>query len=371
MIPRDIASLLDYLRDQREFETLTNSLLTAWGPADQPLLSADLLPPRPLEDNAGTIEEVYYRTVVAQDGTRHSPAQIVDGGEIWGKIHYSLGNSDIARQLIGPDYEGVLRMLGRGQGLAAAARVIGIFDQYIIQAMAWHDEIANWQALLKNRIQGRGNNGWFEYENGPTLAGHFVAAGDDWTDPDYDPWTEIIARINFLASLGYQRSGIRIYTTDKIMQTLAANPNTALRLYAPFPNNITPIIGIITVDDVVAVFRKLGVQAPIINDQHVLTKTGQMRSFEEGNMFFAATTSRTEEVLYNVDDPSQFQLVRGNLGFNGIGKANMQTSTGRRTATRSYENQKDARIEFEGWQSTGPIILEPTARTVISGIETI
>ncbi len=188
MQPRDIKSLLEFMKAQGMFDRLTNNLLTQWGTQSNRLLSAEFLPPRLLDNNQDTIEEVYFRTVAAIDGTRHSPAQLVDGGELFGKINYRLGHSDLARQVTGPDYDGIIRYLNRNLPMAAAGRLMGIYGIFILQGLVEHDELANWEAIVFNSITRRGDNAYYEYENGPDLADHRVVAGGDWQDPAYVPW---------------------------------------------------------------------------------------------------------------------------------------------------------------------------------------
>jgi len=373
MFPRDIKSLLEWMKQRGDFNRLTNSLLTQWGPQNRVMLSAEFLPPRLIDRNQDTLERVHFRTVAAVDGTRYSPAQLVDGGEMFGSISYRLGHSDLARQITGPDYDGIVRYVNARMPMEAAGRLIGIFDTFIIQGMVEHDELANWEAIVFNKISRRGDNAYYEYEDGPNLAGHRVAVGGDWTDPAYDPWSgDIIPRIRFLTRLGYQRAGIRIVTSDASIQTLADHPATLRRAYAgpaPFPGQtLEEAASSVTDTDVDRVFRKLGVQAPLRHDLRVQTKTGEKRAYPENHMTFIASTGRPEEILYNVNNVAQVRIVNDTLGFNGIGVANGQQTPGRRSATRAFLDEKAARIELEGWQATGPVIMEPTAITDLSGI---
>ncbi len=232
LVPRDIKSLLEYLKKKGELSSLTGNLLSQWGPKGRVMLSANFLPPRLVDRNQDTIEQVHFRTVAAVDGTRYSPAQLLDGGEMYGKINYRLGHSDLARQVTGPDYDAVINYLGRNMSVAAAGRLIGIFDTFILQGLVEHDELANWEAIVFNRITRRGSNAYYDYEDGPDLANHRVTVGGDWSDPNYDPWAgDIIPRIRFLSSLGYERSGIRLVTSDAVMQVLADHPATLRRSY--------------------------------------------------------------------------------------------------------------------------------------------
>jgi hypothetical protein len=364
--PRDIKSLLTYLAANGLLRNKQNNLLTQWGPKNRRMLSTIFLPPRLVDNNQDTIDDVRFRVVAAQDGTRHSPAQIVDGGEMFSKINYRLGHSDLARQITGPDYDAINKFLRGGNFEAAIGKVVGIFSTFIIQALVEHDELANWEAIQFNKISRRGNNAYYEYEDGPDLENHRVAAGGDWSDPDYDPYVnDIIPRARLLTSLGFDIGGIRPVTTQRVMELLADHPATLRRAYlgpAPVPGQTLEEVAVPTdQSDVARVFRKIGMQAPITHDLRIQTKTGEKRAFAEGHMTMIASTGRVERVNYNVDDPTQVKVVRDGLGFNGIGTPNNAQGPGRRNETRAETNRKDARIELEGWQATGPVIQEPTA----------
>lgn len=372
---RDIPSLLDYLRATRDIEQLTGTLLTQWGPRDRRMMSADLLPPRRVMANQDTIEDVRYRTVAAVDGTRYSPAQLVDGGELWGKVHYELGNSDIMRQITGANWDAINRYLASNMGAQAAVAVVGFFNSMIIQALVEHDELANWSAIVFNEVIRRGDNAYYEYVGGPELTGHRVDASVDWTDATKDPWTEdIIPRIRFLTNLGYARNGIRVYTSEAVLQTLADHPTTANRLLiGPLATGQTAAesLGWVSESDVANILRrKLGVRSVETNEMRIMTKTGDERVYPEDHMTFIATTNRSEEVIYNEDDPADIRVVRGTIGFTGVGIPANSTRPGRRSALEAFLNQKDARIQMQGWQTTGPVILDPTAITDIASIDT-
>lgn len=372
MLPRDIVALLAYLISQRQFETLLNNLLTLWGPANRPLLGPQFLPPRLLTENEGVIERVRIRTVAAVDGTRYSPAQLADGGELFGSVRYRLGNSDIARQFTGPDYDGLVRYLNANQSMQAAAMLLNLYDAAIVQALAEHDEIVVWEAIVKNSLTARGDNGYFEYENGPTLTGHRVNAGGDWSDPIYNPYDDIDAQVQLLVDKGFERSGIRIVTTDKVRRILMANPFTAKRAGRVLVMGGTmaeTFTGSVDISDLAGVFTGLGLAAPLTYDRRISTRTGQVRAYPEGNLTLIASTGRDEEVLYNQNNPADVRIVQDVLGFNGIGRPNGRGAAGRATAVRSFTDEKNARIEAEGWQSTGPVILEPEAIANIAAIQ--
>lgn len=375
--PKDIAGLVTYLENRGDFNRNANNLLSAWGPQSRPLISAQFLPPRLVQLNENTVADLRFRTVAAQDIARNAPAPLLDGGEMVGSIRYKLGDSALARQLTPADYDAVMVYLNRTMTMPAAARLLGIFDTLIVQSMTEHDELASCDAIVSGGYSRRGNNGYFEYINGPELDNHRVVMAEDWSDPTVNPWVYILARIEVLTDAGYELSGIRSILTNEVRTILKENPFTALRvgkanlvLNSDGTIRAQSIPGVITDDELDAAFTGLKVQTPLTQDLRIATRTGQKRAFQEGALAFIASTGQTEQVIYNQDDPKAVPLeVADTIGFTGIGKAAGQGTPGRRTATRVFANQSDARVEFEGWQCTGPVINQPQAISVATGIQ--
>lgn len=376
-VPRDIGALVAFLLNRGDFNRNANNLLYQWGPKNRQLLSVNYLPPRLVTKNEDTIDRVAFRSVAAEDTTRHSAAPLLDGGEMFGSIRYKLGDSKLARQLTPADYDGIVAYLGRSMPMEAAAKLMGMFDSLIIQAMAEHDELANCDAIVTGGYMRRGNNGYFEYIKGPDLENHRAVMGEDWSDPTVNPWVYILARIAVLTGKGFDKGGIRGLTTDQVRTILKNNPFTAIR--AGKSNLVTlpdgsiraqTIEGLVTDDELDAIFKSIGVQPPVAHDLRVPTRTGERRAVQEGALAFIASTGQSEEVIYNQDDASAVPLtVDDTIGFNGIGVPNGRSEPGRRTATRVFDNQSDARVEFEGWQTTGPVINVPEAISVATGIQ--
>lgn len=374
MNPRDIQSLLQMLLRNRTIDQLMGNLLAQWGPKNRRMLSAEFLPPRPVALNQDTIEKVRYRTVAAVDGDRHSPAQLVDGGEVYGKLHYRLGDSDLLRIINGRDYDAVVMYLKQNMGLVAAGRVIGLLDTMILQALVEHDELANWEALTAGTSTRRGDNAYLEYEALPDLTTYCVESAADWTSDDSDPWvTDIIPRVQLLVDRGFDPGGIRCVTTYRVLTQLANHPATLRRIVrAPLATgqSVQEAVGSIGAEDVKGILKaKLGIKSVESHDLRIMTRTGEKRAYPESTMTFIASTGQSEEVMWNQDDPADVRLVEDVVGYTAIGTVNGQGAPGRKAWTRSFTDQKDPRIEFEGAQTTGPIILEPQAITNLYGID--
>jgi hypothetical protein len=374
--PRDLLGLVSYLLERREFQRIANNLLAQWGPRDRPLLGPRFLPPRFLDENEGTIDEVRIRTVAAKDGTRYSPAQKVGRAQMFGSIRYRLGHSDLLTEFTGSDYDALVKWLNQNLSMTAAARLLGLFNTGLVQALVEHDELKIWEAIQFNSVRLRGDNGYFQYEEGPELAEHFVdLSATPWLDPDVDPWEHIFAAVNRLVDLGFDKGGIRTVYTNRVGNALRNNPNTADRAGKSVVTTngagqvqAVRLTSLVSGQDLTGIFEAEGLQAPVEYDRRITTETGEVRAYAEGHMSLIASTGMTEEVRFNQDNPADVRLVGDTLGFLGVGKPNGQTMPMRETFVRAYTEQKDKRVEAEGSQATGPVILMPQARVELSGI---
>lgn len=95
------------------------------------------------------------------------------------------------------------------------------------------------------------------------------------------------------------------------------------------------------------------------------TQVDTKRFFPQDALFMAATTGRDEEIM--VDWTDETILVQNTLGYTGIGIATGQPTPGRRLLMEAFES-KPPRIEGSGWETTAPVILDPEAMVVITGI---
>jgi hypothetical protein len=375
-MPRDLLGLISYLREQKEFRRIANNLLMQWGPQNRPLLGPEFLPPRFLDENEGTISEVRIRSVAAKDKSRYSPAPKVGRPQMFGSIRYRLGDSALLYEITGSDYDGLVKWLDRNLSMEAAARLLGLFRDGLIKSLVEHDELKIWEAVQTNAVTRRGDNGYFQYENGPDLSAHFVdVSAEPWLEADVDPWEHIFNAVNTLVDLGFDKGGIRIVYTNKVANALRRNPHTATRagksvIVTNGSGQITASRLTTTVSnaDLTGLFEGEGLQAPREYDRRIGTETGEVRAYAEGHMSFIASTGMNEEVRFNQDNPADVRVVNDVLGFLGVGKPPGQPTPMRETFVRAFTEQTDKRIETEGAQTTGPVILTPQARVELSGI---
>jgi hypothetical protein len=61
-------------------------------------------------------------------------------------------------------------------------------------------------------------------------------------------------------------------------------------------------------------------------------------------------------------------VVGDTLGYTAIGRAAGQSNSGRVIKVRPVPDKKPPRVEGEGWQASFPVLADPEAVTVITGI---
>src|SRR5690606_26843940 len=135
------------LIEKGQIEALATNPLAQFGPPRRPLLGASLLPERLVAQNLYRETGIRYRTIVALDGTRYSPAQKRPSGQLVGEFLVELGHQDIAQELTGNDYDALLELLGRNVTMDAAASILRWVDVAVNQALIQRTEIQRWQAI--------------------------------------------------------------------------------------------------------------------------------------------------------------------------------------------------------------------------------
>lgn len=368
----DLRTFIEGLIDDGAFEDVAQNQMAQFGTDNRPYLGPTLLPEVPVQRNMYRESDVRYRTVIANDGTRYSPAQKKSGGEIAGSFLVELGHSDIAREFTADMYDTLQDLLGVNAQMDAAARVIGWSDDTLNEALIQHNEKQRWQALVNAEVIRVGDNGMRETVQYPDPTGHRVTAGGDWTNDAYDPWLDILGRKQFLADKGYNVN--RIITTEKVKQTLSANPNTARRvgqqsIVIDSGSVTSQLLSNVSLQDVDTVANSNGLPNLETYDRRYYTQTQSQRFFPEATMLFVCTTGR-DTTIENTVNPEDQRFVPDTLGYTAVGRAVGQQTPGRVLYVSGYDN-KPPRLEGEGWQTSLPVITEPEALATIHTINTI
>lgn len=373
------------------FMRIINNPLAQFGPDHRKYLGATLLPELNVPENAYVEEGIKYRTQIANAGTRYSPVQLKQG-ILQGSMTVVLGESDIGSQFTGSDYDALIRILekaqvGTGGGLAgtadrptmtAATSLLNWVDATVNLPLIEMNEVQRWQAIINAQVIRTGDGGYTETVNYPNPTGHRVTAGGTWSNNSYDPYLDFMAAQAFLAALGYTIN--RIITSTPVMLIMAGNTNMRERLgIASVAAGL--IVGLRGHASKAAINQFIAQDdlPPIETyDLQYRTQTGSGYFFPRGTMVFACTTQRDMAIDLGdlqpfFSDGMQQQWADGvnipnTLGYVGVGRAAGQSQSGRVVVTNAYEN-KPPRVEAEGWQTSLPVITEPEALYVITGID--
>lgn len=373
----ELQTLLNDLRGDRAFERIALNPVTQFAANAQPYLGATLLPERPVRRNQFTEGGVRYRTVIANDGGRYSPAQKKSGGVFVGSFEVSLGNSDIATEFTGYEFDAVLELLDIAEtaeaARPAAAQVLGWGQNGINLALVEHNERQRWQAIIDAQIVRKGDNGAEEIVNIPNPAGHRLQAGGDWSDPEYDILGDLMARKRFMSRKGFTLN--RAVTSTEVVGVMLQNE----RLAKAAGKSIITVQGNGTLSQSVAAFNAADLNAlmtanglPTVDtyDRTYFDDLGDTHRFLKRDAFaMFATTGRVEQVQLTLDPNGAlaFRPVNNTLGYVAVGRPVGHLTTGRIIRVEAKED-KPPRLQGEGWQSSLPVLTEPDAITVITGI---
>lgn len=366
----DLLALITQLLRDGSVARIATNLLAQFGGPTRRYLGATLLPERMVPDIAYREDAIRYRTVIANDGSRYSPAQKRADNQLVGSFLVELGNSDIARELTGRDYEALLRLLATRPTMEAAANLIQWLDLTVNRALIELNEKQRWDAMLNAQVTRSGDNGYQEVVTYPNPAGHRVTTGGTWSLDTYDPYPDILAGAQKLADKGYTVS--RIVTTRKTVGILAKNAKMASktvgRVRVDATNDVVVIPGQrASVADLNALLNADGLPPIEMYDLPYYTQNGSARFLPEGNLLMAAETGRDETITEQNVAAGTLNVVPNTLGYVGVGPAVGEPAPGRVLRAWPRDN-KPPRIEAEGWQTSLPVITEPEALFVISGI---
>lgn len=363
----DLQELIDRLLASGDIGAVADNVNAQFGPPTRRYVGATLLPERTVEELAYEEKEIRFRTVIANDGTRYSPAQKKSGGEIIASMFVVLGNQDIAREFTGRDYDGLIRLLGRGRSMEAMLQVIRFVDVAVNLALIELNEKQRWDAIIDARVVRRGDNGYVEPVYYPNPPGSRTYVAGQWSNPLYDPWPDIMGPVQSLANLGYAVN--RIITSRKVVSILSANPKIAQRagmqpLVLNSQGNLVQMSNnLVSRDGLNNLASRDGIPAFETYDLSYNTQTATTRFMRDDAMVFACTTGRDAEIV----NQQELILVPNTLGYFAIGPAVGQVDSGRVINLEAYTS-KPPRIEVEGWQSGLPVIQDPQAMMVLKGI---
>jgi len=361
----DLATVLRTLEAQQDFYTLANLPSIQFGAPTSPLLGPSVLPERRVDLNEWTEQAIRYRTFIANDGSRYSPAQMRPSGMISGTMFVSLGNQDVAAQLTSKDYDALLRHLRSNATMEVIANsVLSWMDNAIVQPLVKLQEKQRWDALTKAQVVRVGDNGYTETVTYPNPAGARAAAGGQWSNDSYDPMGDIYAHVDALTALGYTAN--RFITSRKVATLLAKNDFMIKRsgMGVRYQSPTETILGRITRADLNSGFAADGLPSIETYDSIYYDLAGTHRYIPDNIFIILATTGSDETIQYPNGEPRVMENV---LGYSAVGTAAGQNNPGR-VVIMEAKNDKPPRIESQGWQTTLPVLLEPEAVRCVTGI---
>jgi len=373
----DIVSLIDKMNKENQIERVVNNGVSQFGSKTKPLPGATLLPERTVAENIYREDGIKWRTYVAQPSTRYSPVTYVEGAMV-SSFLVELGESDLGMTLDAKEFDYFRKQLNAGS-MDDAARSLLNFVGRITEGLQIRNEVWRWQALLDGRVSAKHGNIKFDVDftqpegHRVDILGGTTAAPEGWYDTeDYDPFDDIFAMADMLDGKGYKIS--RIFTTRAILSQLKKSKKAAARLgnvkinYDASTGKLTPYQGRVTNDQITEILRAEGFnisRGVETNDQTYNTRTKTRRFFHEDAMMFACTTGREEEYPDERGENDSPLIIPDTLGYMGIGTPAAQDRPGRVVNLEAILKKKPPRVEAEGWQTSGPVILDPEAVAVL------
>ncbi|MEO0988154.1 MAG: major capsid protein [Cyanobacteria bacterium J06639_14] len=233
-MPKTFYELYEELQEERYFERLALDPQAQFGSERQPLLGAQLLPERIVEENAYEETQVRYRIKPALDNNRYSPTQKQEDGALIGSFRVDLGHTDTQKGLTGKKYDDLRKLLMRDSSMEAMAQVIGWTDRELLRPHTIKNEIQRWQALLTATVTRQTANGQMEpiqyyrpADHIVTIPGGTTGSPQGWHLGTYDPFDDIEAGKEKLQGLGYALVGM--YATPYLGRVLRTNDQVILR----------------------------------------------------------------------------------------------------------------------------------------------
>ncbi len=363
----DINTLMAAMAANGDAPRIARNPLAQFGTRSRRYLGAEILPERLVPENAYREENVKYRSVLANAGTRYSPTQ-KKGGALVGSVDVILAESDIASELTSRDYDALLSMLANGgakPSMEAIARTVRFLDTTINIPMVELLEVWRWQAIVSALVEARGDNDYAEDFAYPNPAGFRVAAAAAWSNDATDIYEEILSQAQVLVDAGMSVG--RIITSRRVVSIAGGNAlmqKRAGRITVDAGGQITATSGRATLRQINAAMAEDGLPAWETYDLQARTSTGTIRFLPDDVFVMIAATGRDEDL--DLGD-GVIERLENTLGYTGVGRAAGQTAPGR-VIQQKFKDDKPPRIEAEGWQTAMPVILEPEGIAVIGSI---
>jgi hypothetical protein len=362
----DINQLISQMTQNGSITRIARNRLAQFGTRTRRLIGAEIMPAQDVDENQYTDDTVKYRTVVANSGTRYSPVQLKQG-VLSGSVDVKVFDTDIGSELTSRDYEALLRYLGRNDSLEAIANVTNFLDTTVNQSLEELREVYRWQAIEKALVQRRGHNGFRDDIPYSNPSGHRAVAAAAWSNNATDIMADVFNRVQLLADKGFQVS--RIFTSRKVAGIMGLNAIMRSRTGKISINVGGGLVvqgGRASLQEINAAFSAEGLPQVELYDLIYRTQSGTSRFISDDCMIFVGTTGRDASIDLG-DAATPAEILPDTLGYLAVGKGTGQPTPGR-VIQAKFKDNRPPRVEAEGWEAISPVILEPEAIAVISGI---
>ncbi len=360
----DIAGLIAQANTEKRFTQLASDPFSQFGTNARRYIGAELLPEKQVDEYMFKDEAFRLLSTLANDESRHSPPTMQKMAET-AAIDVVLGDSGIATQLNTPEFEALRKYLERGESMSAMQRLLQ-FPEKLNMALQELNERQRWQIIVNSQIAREGDNGYVETVAVDAPSGHRVNAGATWTGDATvrDPFTDILAGVDFLASKG--KTVRRIITSRNVSSIMALNAKMMARTGITVVNNVGAISvspARATQTGVSDAFAREGLPAPETYD--LMWKKGATSGYflARNVVVMIATTDTSETVERN----GQAFTLDGTLGYTAIGRVAGFDQPGRQIQV-NFINDIPPRIEGKAKQASFPVLQDREAVYVIGSI---
>jgi hypothetical protein len=359
----DIVTLMRETEQAGWLAGIAQSPVQVYGPGARPRLGLQLLPERTVNNNIYREEAVKFRAMIANAGARYSPAQKKQGVFV-STFLVELGYSDLLLELDARAYDAIKGNLAAGNIEGARAVLLNL-PALVNQGLIDHNEKMVWDAIVTSMVTRVGDNSFEEVVEYANPAGHRFNAGGSWSDPTYDPFDDIFAGADLLASKGYKTA--RIITGSPVRSIMGSNTLVRTRVGMPIANTggtITVAMGRASTEAINASLMQ--------DDLPALELYNEQYTNQEGTDYFLARnvvvmlgTTNEEEVI---DLGNEENILANTLGYTAVGTPASMDATPGRKITSKIETFDVPNIANAGRQASLPVITQPDAIVVIGNI---
>lgn len=370
----NLQSAVETAIESGAFRKVLLNPVSQFGRPRREYLGARFMPERRVPNNRYSETDIKYRTVVANDGSRYSPAQ-KKGNEIIGSMEVSLAEQDIASEFTSETYDAFVAIQKFNGGaenegnpdFMGMAALSDWYDQHINLPLIEKTEKMRWEAIVDAQVPLRGDNGYSVDVSLSNPSGHRFAATQDWTDPTDNPLDDIRAMAEVAEDKGYQLGAL--IAGSPVIRVLLSHPEVQSAVGGYIGISAGALVGNTTRPTLEALnqyFEREGLPALIPYNLKYRTQTATEFFLKRDVMVGLALTGRNMSIDLGDDEKL---LLQDGIGYVGIGRAAGQDEPGRAGSVEVFQN-KPPRAEFEGWQTSFPVVQDPEAVYCINSITT-